>query len=259
LTLNVTGTGLVADVPDYRTAIIHANGATVTNNGIIKTLSTSQGRIEIRDGTLVNNGQMYAQNRGLRFGPQGSPGLAATNASGGTIYLLNDSGQTEPLLYVGSQSSLINDGTIVKQGADQTQINSESWGKAPLTNNGTIRVEEGVLKLDNLTLTFNSTSVFEFELEDHATYDEQLLLGENVTLDGTVTAIDNGMDTGVWYTVISMDSGLSLADAGLTAGANTLLNVEEGTDGYVQVQYVPEPATMGLLAMGSTALLRRRR
>jgi hypothetical protein len=33
LTLNVTGAGLVADVPNFRTAIVDANAATVTNNG----------------------------------------------------------------------------------------------------------------------------------------------------------------------------------------------------------------------------------
>jgi hypothetical protein len=260
LNLNVTGSGLLANNNGGRTAQIMGNGNTVTNDGIIKTLD-GQAKLGIEDGTFVNNGQMYVQNT-VRFGAQLDNHIAATNSSTGTIYLINNSGSTKDLLYVGSGSSVINDGTIVKQGADDVLIDAEGFGGRSFTNNGTIRIQQGTLKFQDFpsaNLTFKDTSVFEFELEDLAGKTEMLMFTADIALDGTVTAIDNGMDTGVWYKVISMDSGLSLTDAGLTAGADTLINVVGGTDGYVEVQLVPEPATMGLLALGSLALLRRRR
>jgi hypothetical protein len=260
LTLNVTGYGLQLGLYDWRTSTIDANSATVTNDGLIKVFQQPNGSgFLVHSGTFVNNGELSSEDAKLSFGKQSGGTLIATNGSAGTLNLSNTSGSARQLMYIGNTSDFTNAGTLVKQGADQAAIKSESWGKGDFINNGTIRVEEGTLYLDNLTLTFNSAGSFEFQLEDLATYDENLLIGENASLAGTITAIDNGMNTGVWYTVITMDSGLSLTDAGLTAGTDTMINVVEGADGYVQVQLVPEPATLGLLAMGSLALLRRRR
>jgi hypothetical protein len=214
--------------------------------------------LELDDASTTNTGVFMATNGGTL-------NIDFNNfANAGTI-------TADTASSVSFDIAMTNDGTIEGDGSVVT---------GTLTNNGTIAPgvgsdNAGSLEID-ADLTLTATSIFDIEIGGTLQgddYDFLDIVDNTLTLDGDlVVSLFNGFSPEFTDTFIIADADtLSGAFANVASGGTLALDNGGSFDVFygtgspfdesqiVLTNYVPEPGTLALLAIGAVGVLRRRK
>lgn len=157
-----------------------------------------------------------------------------------------------------SSAVAVNTGTLGGSGTIGGNVTVGNATVAPGTSPGTIVID------GNFNLASGSILAFELTAGDTTVGGgvNDLIDGVNdLTLDGTLNVTSSPLGVGTWRL---LNYSGTLSDNLLGLGTVSLLpfhtaSVDTSVTGQVNLVVIPEPATLGVLAMGATGLMRRRR
>ena len=205
--------------------------------------ATGEGCVFTGDGTLV-----VASNVDLLFGNR-----EGTIGDGGASIGGNLTVQIDGSLDIRGKSqtwaALTGSGSVLLDGATLGVT-----GLAPGNSAGTATID------DSGTVNVSGTSTFELASLS-GTSDQVIVTSADFNLAGVVNIVDLGdMEEGD-YVLVDMGAGTATLDPGIT------LNMPGSWDGSLAVTggdvvltvFIPEPATLALLALGGLVLVRRRK
>jgi autotransporter-associated beta strand protein len=172
-----------------------------------------------------------------------------TTVTGGTLLVNGDTTAATGAVTVANVATLGGDGTV---GGATTLNGTLSPGNSP-----------GTLTFGG-DLTVNNGASYIFEAGDLTDVDGTLDLNDNWTLVLSGTGFQNGGSVTVFtYGSLATSPDLvptfSFVNLGFTPDSVTLTDDGFGSIVLNGVSVVPEPTTLGLLAMGAIGLMRRRR
>jgi hypothetical protein len=268
---------------------VHLDGAAAqVGNGDVLMLdgpATNDGRIELDDNgaygeaTLRILGSVMLDGNGAIAAASGYSNRIEGDA--GDDLLTLGSGQ---MIHAPQNTDMEIDAEVVNHGEIRADGSVVLGGNATITNapdgrlsgSGVFDVGFGSFVNDGVTAPGSSTGVLTFdgdfaqsalgmlELEIDLTgagwASERLAVLGSAELAGLVdvTLIDETPDRGALFEVLTATGGVTDAGLALLAEDEPSWNLHVGDDA-VQIEYVPEPTTLALLAIGGVGLLRRRR
>ncbi|MHB1155449.1 MAG: beta strand repeat-containing protein [Phycisphaerales bacterium] len=229
-TINLTAaTGGLVDI----TGLIKPNTG-VTNAGIIKVgsgivkLSKATGNT-YNGGTTVTAGTLLVNNTTGSGTGTGAVAVQTGATLGGSGFITGNVTSTGGILAPGNSPGTLTVGGLVLDGASVLSYELDATDQTVGSNINDLIEVNGNLTLDG---TFNLASIIG---------GSQLLAGSYRLINYTGSLTDNTLDLG---------TGLPL---GYT------YTIDTATNGEVNLVIIPEPATLGLLALGGLLMLPRRR
>jgi len=242
LTLTGSGFGVLAAAitdPSFVNSSLSGSTALVASGSGPWTLTNSSNSYS--GGTTVSSGTLYVNN------PSGSgTGTGTVNVNGGT---LAGSGTISGAVNLVSNTKLI-------PGSIAAPYATLSTGTTSLADNATF-----VAKLNSDT---NLNSVL--AVSGVASFGTSLgaLLSVTDVGTGTMSTIGKSYtivtsNVPVQGTFANLSGGTVVASNGFTYGVTIDMNIAYGGDVTLMLQAIPEPGSLGLLALGGVSMLRRRR
>jgi len=235
-----------------KTGNLTINGGLVSSNGIMYIGSSGSSTV------LINGGALKATSNNINLGRYGT-------ASSGTVVINNgasmEGGLAINIGYEGVGTITVNSGGILKATSATTANRNINLGYVA-GSSGTLIIDGGYVEAaDQVNIGLAGSAFGDFKNNGVLRFFDLNVkaVANTVLIDGYFTFQSSVASESGWATIRDKIIGYINNGYIAKAGGGSLVYTVNNTPGQYAINFVPEPATLAILGIGSMFMLRRNR